>query len=809
MSRQLRFPFQITAILPLLVIPCLVHAEWMPGGTPVSVAAARQYLPAPATDGHGGAIIAWEDNRNGSYDIYVQRIDAMGEPLWALDGIPVCLADDDQNKAQVVSDGEGGAYIVWEDQRSGTSYDIYAQRIDSEGTALWLADGVLLSDAVDDQRDPAIAAAGSGGAFVVWEDRQSGIDYDIYSQWIGADGSILGLSGGLPICTELGDQDNPVILQNELWGSFIVWKDRRSGSSDLYANYLGANGRRAWASEGTPVCTLSGTQSSARMILDETGGVFIIWQDQRSGMYPDIYAQRLDKDGNSLWASDGLPVCAEARSQYRPGFTSDESGGFIASWADTRVPGKYDIYAQRVDADGTPLWAAGGIAVCSDSTVKEYPEIVSDGGGGAIIAWVDDRNSSLTWQDMYAQWIDGEGTARWEAGGKVICASPASEYEPHMISDGAGGAIISWAHFSDLGDNIFAQMVWRDRVGFTGPSIRAARDVPGDQGRIIELSWYAARAELLLDGQVSYYSTWRAINPAKAGFLAKTGVPILPDLSRFSASGGPVIRMEKRTDGPFFWEYVADAGAYYLDAYAMMTPTLFDSTEISDEYHYFQVIAHTDDPAVFWVSEPDSGYSVDNLSPVTPGGFTGKYAPVSGALVLWWDRNREEDLAGYQVYQGDTEDFIPSDENLVASTSDTLALLGAFSTDGGEYLKVSAVDIHGNESEFAYLKADNFSGVAPGAVPSSFVLHANVPNPFNPATTIRFSIPESRLVKLSIFTVDGRHVTTLLEEAMPGGSHEIVWTGRDESGRSVGSGCYFYRLDADKESRTNRMILIR
>jgi hypothetical protein len=98
---------------------------------------------------------------------------------------------------------------------------------------------------------------------------------------------------------------------------------------------------------------------------------------------------------------------------------------------------------------------------------------------------------------------------------------------------------------------------------------------------------------------------------------------------------------------------------------------------------------------------------------------------------------------------------------------------------------------------------------SPAALPESVTLAGPVPNPFNPRTTISFTVPQSALVELSVYDLQGQLVTTLLREQVAAGRHDITWSGRDNRGRLVPSGVYFYRLQANEFSETRRMVLIR
>jgi len=93
--------------------------------------------------------------------------------------------------------------------------------------------------------------------------------------------------------------------------------------------------------------------------------------------------------------------------------------------------------------------------------------------------------------------------------------------------------------------------------------------------------------------------------------------------------------------------------------------------------------------------------------------------------------------------------------------------------------------------------------------PAVFALGEAFPNPFNPATTIRFSIPGESAVRLEIYGLDGRLVSVLVDNVLPGGAHEAVWLGRDESGRQVASGVYFSRLSAGSHSQVRKLTLMK
>jgi hypothetical protein len=94
-------------------------------------------------------------------------------------------------------------------------------------------------------------------------------------------------------------------------------------------------------------------------------------------------------------------------------------------------------------------------------------------------------------------------------------------------------------------------------------------------------------------------------------------------------------------------------------------------------------------------------------------------------------------------------------------------------------------------------------------IPTVYAMSANFPNPFNPMTKIRYDLPEPQLVRLVIYAVDGRRIATLVNEAMPAGSHTVTWQGRSDEGEMVASGIYFFRIEAGSFNQTGKMTLLK
>ncbi|MCH7529057.1 MAG: T9SS type A sorting domain-containing protein, partial [Candidatus Marinimicrobia bacterium] len=99
--------------------------------------------------------------------------------------------------------------------------------------------------------------------------------------------------------------------------------------------------------------------------------------------------------------------------------------------------------------------------------------------------------------------------------------------------------------------------------------------------------------------------------------------------------------------------------------------------------------------------------------------------------------------------------------------------------------------------------------LAAAAVPADFSLLPNYPNPFNPSTTITFTVPRRERVRLAVYDIMGRPVRTILTATIEPGRHQVIWDGRDGRGRNVATGVYIYRLETPSKSLARKMMLVK
>jgi hypothetical protein len=406
-----------------------------------------------AADSAGGALLAWEDNRDGdtNIDIYAQRIDGNGYILWGAAGVACCRAISSQYYPKVISDGKDGGFVVWQDYRDG-NYDIYAQHIGDGGISLWEEDGIGVCVADGKQRLPSIVSDGCKGTIIVWQDFRDGFE-DYYAQRIDSNGVVLWAENGVRFCASGGtnidtNMSFPVAVSDGFGGAIVVWSDTRSGLNYTFAQRISLNGEILWSENGVKLSSnISRDESNYNLASDGSGGAVFVWRMAGEILYnrSDLYAQRITADGIIDWDPFGVGICVSPDwGCYWDKIILGNDNDVFVVWEDTRTSvGK--VYAQKLDLSGNVQWAENGIPVCDGSEApQDYPVVINDSGSGVLISWLDSR-TQLT-NDIIVQNLSEDGNINWDPLGVVVYHTEENwdQGDLSMVSDGMGGGIVSW-----------------------------------------------------------------------------------------------------------------------------------------------------------------------------------------------------------------------------------------------------------------------------------------------------------------------------------------------------------------------------
>lgn len=403
-----------TALLLIITLlyPFLASGEvvkWAQNGAAVSNSSAHKLFPAITGDGSGGAFVAWEDYSTDLGDIYVQRINVNGTPV--LDSDKDVTIDDTAAKRfpAIIKDGSGGAFVVWEDDRNGTDTDIYIQKIDANGDPVWTTEDKVVCSAAGDQWAPQIALTTTGDVIVVWEDHRASAS-QIYAQRINKDTGERNPTwpaDGIALSPASGNQFYPAISSDEQGGGVVVWEYQQysTADSDIYAQRINSSGGRPWGDSGIAINSDDVDQWFPAIATDGTNFV-ITWEDYRiDGVYSDIYAKGINIDGSQIFLDTAVSSASSDQRFPRIAFSTNESS-FVVVWEDYRNPtlsDQADIYAQKISISGNTLntlWSANGEAVSVKANSQDAPSIISSDTRGVIATWEDFGSGNF--YDIYA-----------------------------------------------------------------------------------------------------------------------------------------------------------------------------------------------------------------------------------------------------------------------------------------------------------------------------------------------------------------------------------------------------------------------
>ena len=292
------------------------------------------------------------------------------------------------------------------------------------------------------------------------------------------------------------------------------------------------------------------------------------------------------------------------------------------------------------------------------------------------------------------------------------------------------------------------------------PVILAITDIPDDQGGKVRIDFRSSTSNVS-------YSVWRKMD----------------------------------NDG---WDAVGSFNAIQDSLYHYVAPTLGDSTSKGVRWSVFRVSAHTTDPFVYYMSDPDSGYSIDNLAPAVPSGIIAE--GYGDKIDLAWDESADKDFQYYAIYRSLDSEFDPDTMSTYTYTTIDNFYSDVEVVQGNTYYySVKAVDFAGNSSEASekvFAVVTDVEGLR--EIPTVYELGQNYPNPFNPSTVITFSLPESGMVSLKVFDILGQEVADLVNEVKQAGVYEVSFDASD-----LTTGMYIYRIQSGNFTATKKMLLVK
>jgi hypothetical protein len=772
----------LTFLLLIILFNGIVIADWpcrSDSAVPLVTLPGNQWNVHMISDQKNGAIMAWQDRRGGSGDkIYVQRINSYGVPVWQQNGIRLTATEGYQYYPQIISDGKGGAFIAWQDNRSGSEYDIYIQRVDSDGNLRWGLNGKVVCGAPNNQYNPQIVSDGSGGVMVVWQDRRIG-QFDIYAQRFDSVGRAQWISDGIAVCSDTSNQIDPKLISDYKGGAIIAWADYRlgAGSTDIYTQRILSDGQPGWQIDGIPICTAVNIQWNIQIVPDTTGGAIIAWQDRRNWTYDNIFAQRVDPNGYIRWTVNGLPLAQLPSMQYYPQMVSDRNGGAIVVWQDNRRGTDYDIFGQRITREGMLVWPPIGVPICTAPGLQSNPQLIVQ-GSYCIVTWQDKRGADY---DIYAQRLNLSGQVLWAIDGNPVSAYPLDQFMPQLNSDSMNGAIFAWADYCLHNGSID---IYTHRIGANGLPA-------GGSYRTFVQDSFALRAKRFVNWKKQIIAMPNSGNVRDSVF--RRGIwPY-----------GLVVGVE-RWDKPRLYWWLRFVKAYYI---RRALPQTWLERPLDYTHSRIRFVGEMKNPSFnrynnrlvgelltlkINIAASDLGITQEGFGDLVFKDTSSQIVnPLNNKRLRQVTSTVDSMLTMWTYYPHLNYKMICNALQMINS-----AFNGKFDTISSKPLRVTST-----KSLFSipFLRP---SPDPPPPLPefqqltysdemvNDFTLYQNYPNPFNPVTTIEFNLPEPAIVTLKVFNVLGQEVSVPIDRRSMDADHEII----NFDASNLPSGIYFYQV---------------
>ena len=357
-------------------------------------------------------------------------------------------------------------------------------------------------------------------------------------------------------------------------------------------------------------------------------------------------------------------------------------------------------------------------------------------------------------------------------------------FEPNDLQYGDGGAFgfLTLENNSVNLPNLYIQL-----NGFVDilqePNIISISDIPEDQGGQVRISFEASKWDIMND-----YYYFESVGDPGQFYDGIQSYSIWRNLDENN------------------WDAIGSFDAIHDSIYHFVAPTLCDSTVSNgDCWSTFRVSAHHD-ANVFWISEVDSGYSIDNIAPSVPTGFMMAYE--QSGLILTWDQAQAPDFQYYLIDKS-ADSLFETDQYPSFQLAENSFLDTEFESGVDVYYRVSAVDYAGNKSDYSSNVSTATLVVGIDIIPKTHALHQNYPNPFNPITSLRYDLPEDGLVNITIYDMMGRVVKTLVNSSQTAGYKSIQWSAINDRNEPVSAGLYLYTIQVGEFRKTKKMVLLK
>lgn len=352
----------------------------------------------------------------------------------------VSAASGEEVQAKLRPTADGGVLVSW---FGGAGYDVRVQRLGANGTEVFAAGGVLVADrGFSSTQDYGLDVGADGSALLAFrDDRFTGVQ--VTAARIGPDGAAAWGANGVQL-TSTGDfVAAPTIAATADGGAVVAWTQNET----VHVQRLDASGVKQWVSDVVLVPPAGGSFSASDLQGSGNDAILsYVHQVRGFGSQRVLVAQKFLSSGATLWGPSGVALFGTGSLQFGnfPDFVSDGGGGAVFSWYDAGSS-QLQCYVQHVLANGATGFGPGPVAVSTNATrVRVSPQAAYDPNTGETTVVWREQSSNQAMDGVYAQRLDGSGARLWGSEGSAVVALGATSLPSAHLVLTAAGTLVFW-----------------------------------------------------------------------------------------------------------------------------------------------------------------------------------------------------------------------------------------------------------------------------------------------------------------------------------------------------------------------------
>lgn len=377
---------------------------------------------------------------------------------WSSDaGTNLALADklnNDQVQPKLKPLPNNQWYVSWFDSDPNSpppvGYDVYYQLLSAGGVEQFPHDGIMIADLSNSStEDYGLDIDTSGNALLAFLDTREGANQQVTAVRMGQDGTALWGPGGVHLTRDSAGHYSPKIAGTSDGGAVVAWSEDSGSGTDVLLQKLDSNGNFVWAGpvsfhEANYTLYLSDLKAS------DNGSVIVSWV-RESGFYGDkqLRANKVSAQGKKMWGINNVSIFDTGSLQFGnfPSFISDGKGGAVFAWY-TSSP-TLQCYAQHILANGSEAFPHNGSAVSTDTfDVRVSPSVSYRQSTGETFVFWTEEDSNQFYNGVSGQKFDRAGNSQWGATGMVVVPlGPMNLTETFVENVQMGtGALVMWVN---------------------------------------------------------------------------------------------------------------------------------------------------------------------------------------------------------------------------------------------------------------------------------------------------------------------------------------------------------------------------